>query len=311
VNLWLALVVVLGSALLSAVCVAVSIRLADRFGIHDHPDGARKSQQRPIPRLGGLAVAIAFTVAAPAALFLHGRSDVMLTALGILIPALVAAVLGYCDDLWNIEPRLRLLLQGGIGLLAWVLGTRIDLTHNALIDLPLTVLWFMVIVNGINLLDNSDGLAGSTVLVSAAGATCVAAIFDQALVVLLALALVGVCAGFLWHNWYPAKVYLGDSGAYFLGALLASLVIRLRPETVSPAAGALIALLLLALPLVDTTYVVVKRIRHGIHPFTAGRDHLSHTLQDAGASVPVSVLALQSLLLVTVCSAVAVTAVLT
>ena len=154
-------------------------------------------------------------------------------------------------------------------------------------------------VNGINLLDNSDGLAGATVLVSALGASIIAIVFGQLFNSLLGLALVGVCVGYLWHNWHPATVYMGDSGAYFLGFLLATLVIRLRPDSMQPMWGALIALLLVALPIVDTTYVVVKRLRAGIHPFTAGRDHLSHVLQDRGRSVPGSVLLLQGVL---VCS---------
>lgn len=92
---------------------------------------------------------------------------------------------------------------------------------------------------------------------------------------------------------------MGDSGAYFLGFLLATLVIRLRPETMPPALGAVVALLLVALPILDMTYVVAKRLINGIHPFTAGRDHMAHVLQDRGASVAGSVLQLEAILLIT------------
>jgi UDP-GlcNAc:undecaprenyl-phosphate GlcNAc-1-phosphate transferase len=183
-----------------------------------------------------------------------------------------------------------------LAVVAFALGSRVALTGILWVDAAITVFWFMAVVNGINLLDNSDGLAGSTVLVSSLGASIIAVLFGQQLVSLLGFALVGVCIGFLWHNWYPAKVYLGDSGAYFLGFLLATLVLRLRPESVSQLAGVAIALLLVALPLLDTSYVVIKRLRAGVHPFTAGRDHLSHVLQDRGRSVPASVLSLQTML---------------
>lgn len=295
-NGWLLLLVMGASALLSAGAVYVSIGLAMRFDLRDHPDGGRKNQAAPIPKLGGVAVAAAFTVCTLAVLVLFGRTGEAALAAGVLIPALLAALVGYADDLRHLNPLVRLALQGLLGLLAWLMGTRVELTSILGVDLVITVLWFMVIVNGINLLDNSDGLAGGTVLVSALGASFIAVLFGQELVSLLGFALVGVCIGFLWHNWYPAKVYMGDSGAYFLGFLLAALVLRLRPEPVSPLAGAAIAILLVALPLIDTSYVVLKRIRAGIHPFTAGRDHLSHVLQDGGRSVPASVLTLQGVL---------------
>jgi UDP-GlcNAc:undecaprenyl-phosphate GlcNAc-1-phosphate transferase len=302
------LAVVVGAALISGLSVHLSIRIAHRLGIHDHPDGGRKVQDRPIPKLGGLAVAVAFSLSALAVLLAEGRPDAAGLAVGVLVPALAAAAVGYADDLRHLAPWLRLVLQGALGLLAWLLGTRIELTGIVAVDLGLTVLWFMVVVNGINLLDNSDGLAGATVLLSALGASLVAVIFGQELVSLLGFALVGVCLGYLWHNWHPARVYMGDSGAYFLGFLLATLVIRIRPETVTPAVGATIALLLVALPLLDTSYVVIRRLRAGIHPFTAGRDHLAHVLQDHGRSVPMSVITLQSILGVTTLLAVGIAA---
>jgi UDP-GlcNAc:undecaprenyl-phosphate GlcNAc-1-phosphate transferase len=301
--------VVVGAAVLSGLTVYASIQVAHRLGIHDHPDGGRKIQDRPIPKLGGLAVALAFSLSAVAVLLLAGRPDAAGLAVGVLLPALLAAAVGYADDLRHLRPRVRLALQAALGLLAWILGTRIELTGVLAVDLVLTLVWFMVVVNGINLLDNSDGLAGSTVLLSSLGASLIAVMFGQELVSLLGFALVGVCIGYLWHNWHPARVYMGDSGAYFLGFLLASLVIRLRPESVPQATGAIIAILLVALPLLDTGYVVVKRLRAGIHPFTAGRDHLAHVLQGQGRSVPTSVIALQSVLAVTTLLAVGIAAV--
>lgn len=292
-NPWLVAAVLVGSGLLSWAVVSASIRVAHRLAVYDHPDADRKTQDHPIPKLGGVAVAGAFTLVVAIVLLSTGRTAQLSLALAVLIPGLVAALIGFLDDRQHLNPYLRLILQAGVGVLAWLLGTRLSVTGVLVVDAAILVLWVMVIVNGTNLLDNSDGLAGTTVLVSAAGASLIAGMYGQVLVSLMGAALVGVAAGFLWHNWFPAKVYMGDAGAYFLGTLLALLTVRLRPESAPAAVGVAIAVLLVLLPLVDTTYVVIKRLRSGIHPFTAGRDHMSHVLQDRGRSVAGSVIALQ------------------
>ena len=287
-----ALVVLIGSFAISWVSVDLSIRAAKRVNAYDHPDGGRKVQEHPIPRLGGLAIAGAFTLIIAIGLMVTGRLGFAL-ALSVLIPALVAAAIGLADDRWHLNPYLRLGGQAGVGVLAWALGTRVAVTGLPALDLAITVVWVMVIINGINLLDNSDGLAASTILVMGIGSSVIAAMFGQALVSLFGVVLVGVSLGYLRHNWHPAKVYMGDSGAYFLGSLAAMLLIRLTPENAPGWGGVMIVVLLALLPLVDTTYVTVTRSSRGIHPFTAGRDHLSHRLQDRGVSVPGSVLLLQ------------------
>ena len=293
-----------GSAIVSALIVALSIALAHRWQIYDHPDMERKSQDRPIPKLGGVAVALTFTVATVLALAVTGNSGLQLDALGILGPALAVAVLGFFDDRQHLNPYLRLAAQAVLAVVVWLAGTRLDLTGVPHLDLAIFVVWVMAVVNGINLLDNSDGLAGTTVLVSALGAGIIALMGGQELVSIMGFALAGAAVGFLWHNWHPAKVYLGDSGAYFLGFMLAVLVVRLRPEEAGPWQAALIAVLLVLLPLVDTAYVTVKRLRAGVHPFTAGRDHLSHVVQGRGATVPGSVVRLQILSSLSVAAAI-------
>lgn len=289
----LALVAFVSAAALSAVAVAVSIRIAQRTGAYDHPDSPRKVQATPIPRLGGIAVALSFSLITLAVLAISGQTPNAILAASVLLPALAMAVVGFVDDRRHVQPVLRLSFQALAALAAWFLGTTVVLTGIQAIDLLIFVLWVVVITNGVNLLDNSDGLAGSTVLVAALGATVIAASEGQELVSILGASLAGVALGFLWHNWAPARVYLGDSGAYFLGFLLAVLAVRLRPETLTVPWSALVPLLLLVLPLVDTAFVVARRILSGVHPFTAGRDHLSHELQRRGLSTARSVLVLQ------------------
>ena len=285
----------LGSSLLSGVAVFCSLHIAYRVNFLDAPDGKRKSQSTPIPKLGGIAVAVSFSLVVLTVLIATEQFRESSLAAGVLLPALGLAVVGFFDDKNNINPYIRLFFQIGFALVAWFLGTQFELTRVPIFDATLFVIWVMVIVNGVNLLDNSDGLAASTVFLSAIGASIIAGLFNQELVGLMAIALAGVAAGFLFYNWFPAQVYLGDSGAYFLGFMVAILAVRLRPEGVSSEAGIAIAFLLVVLPIMDTFYVVAKRLIQGIHPFTAGRDHMSHVLQENGHTVPGSVVLLQTI----------------
>lgn len=296
---WVFLASVFGGGIaLSALAVALSIRLAPGVGALDHPDSERKTQKFAVPRLGGVAVALAMTLVTAVLFVAFGETDNWIRSWSILIPALGIAIVGLVDDWKHLRPSTRLILQAATAIGAWALGTRITLTGVTWIDFGIFVLWVMVVVNGVNLLDNSDGLAGLTILIAASGSMAIALISGQQLVAILAASLAGVSIGFLWHNWAPARVYLGDSGAYFLGFLIAVLTVRLRPEALGLPWSALIPILLLLLPIMDTTFVVMRRVVRGIHPFTAGRDHLSHELQRVGLKTGTSVLVLQSVSLV-------------
>ena len=294
-NPWLIALVIGASAVLSTIVVDLSIRMSHRLAAYDHPDGERKTQDRPIPKLGGVAVALALTTSVIAVLLVTSRFQALGLALSVLFPALLAALIGFLDDRQALTPYIRLAMQAGVAALAWVLGTRLSITGIVALDALILVLWVLVLINGINLLDNSDGLAGATVLISSFGAAVIAVMYGQILVSILGFAIAGVTVGFLWHNWFPAKVYMGDAGAYFLGFLLAILTVRLKPTEAPVQVGVLIAILLVLVPLFDTTFVVINRLRQGIHPFTAGRDHLSHVLQARNLSVAWSVAALQLL----------------
>lgn len=293
---------------LSWLAVRWSISLARRLNFLDHPDDARKLQNTPIPRLGGLAVALALSVAVTSILAITGNWQEITLVGSVLVPGILAALIGFADDQRNLNPYVRLSLQALVGITAWILGTQVSISGLPTIDFLISVLWVMVIINGINLLDNSDGLAGSTVIIASVSSLVISLIFHQELVPLLATCLIGTTAGFLVFNWHPARVYLGDSGAYFLGTLLALLVIRLRPEGVEGGPAAAIAILVVTLPLLDTSFVVVRRLSKGTHPFTAGRDHLSHELQSRGVTIPVSVGLLQLVPIIGGVSAVALAA---
>ena len=302
---WLYVAAFVGSGILSAVFVQGSIWLAHWSGLTDGPDGGRKTQDRPIPKLGGIAVAIAFTLVFLTAVGLSGEITAFQLLASVLLPALIVAGLGFIDDVRTLNPWIRLAAQTVLALLVWFTGTQVGFFGVDWLDAVVTVLWIVGLTNAMNLLDNADGLAASTALVASLGAGIVAVIYGQFFVAGLAFALAGTAAGFLWHNWAPATVYLGDAGAYFLGFLLAIVTLRLRPVGIALPWSAFIPVLIMLVPILDTTFVVIRRLLGGRHPFTPGRDHLSHLLIDRGLTVRQSVTALQVVLIISVGGAVA------
>ena len=302
---WVYLAAFAASALVSVVLVAISIRVAPRVGLLDGPDGGRKTQEHAVPKLGGIAVAITFTAAFLALSIFVGDPGAVGLAASVLLPALCVALIGFLDDVITLGPWLRLGTLSLFALVVWWTGTRVEISQLWWSDLLVTVIWIVGITNAVNLLDNSDGLAASTTLVASLGAGIIGALYGQYLIAGLSFALAGAALGFLWHNWHPASVYLGDAGAYFLGFLLAIVTLRLRPVSIDLPWSALIPVLLLLLPIADTCFVVIRRLRERRHPFTAGRDHLSHLLMDRGLTVPRAVGALQGLLVVSVLGAIA------
>ena len=304
-NPWFYVAAFVGSGILSAVFVQGSIWLAHWSGLTDGPDGGRKTQDQPIPKLGGIAVAIAFTLVFLTAVGISGEITAFQLLASVLLPALIVAGLGFIDDIRTLNPWIRLVAQTLLALLVWFTGTQVAFFRMDALDALVTVLWIVGLTNAMNLLDNADGLAASTALVASLGTGIIAVIYGQFFVGGLAFALAGTAAGFLWHNWAPATVYLGDAGAYFLGFLLAIVTLRLRPVGIALPWSALIPVLLVFVPILDTTFVVIRRLLAGRHPFTPGRDHLSHVLMGAGLSVRQAVAALQVVLILSVGGAVA------
>ena len=276
------------AALVSLVLTPLAIRAALRLGVLDHP-GERKSHRTPTPYLGGVAIVLAVTLSIVLAAAVRGETSATLTQLfGILGIAVALALTGLLDDLRGLPVVVRFGVQflAAIGL--WQLGVRVDLTGEALIDLPLTVLWTIGITNALNLLDNMDGLSASTATIASLWFGALAMVNGQFLVAALAFAVGGGAAGFLRDNRPPARIYMGDAGSLFLGVMLASLGMLLDLQR-GMLVTAAVPVLILTVPVLDTALVTVARIRHGISPFQGGRDHTSHRLVRIGMPVPVAV----------------------
>ena len=262
-------------------------KVAIKNNIFDLPNTSHKSHALPTPYLGGIAIMLGVVlVSLLAVLFSTNVLGNLKLLLSVLVPALLLGLIGLWDDLKSLPAYPRLFAQSavgvGISIILITTGTVGNPTGSIVLDVLLTVIWIVGICNSINFFDNMDGGAAGVVAFSSLGLALLAWNLGQSLLVGLALVSTGATFGFLIWNKSPAKIYMGDAGALFLGVLLATLAIRLDPITQSRAISLSIPLLLLALPILDTTTVVISRLRSGVSIFQGGQDHLSHRLVNIG-----------------------------
>jgi len=270
--------------------------------IHDVP-GGHKSHTAPVPYLGGVAMVIAFSLAMVLGVLLQRnitisgqqislnieslafRSDTLLRELVVVIGlALVFSLMGLIDDLRGLSPRLRFVVGFVLASSLVAYGVRLASPLPDAIDVVISIVWILGVTNAFNLLDNIDGLAAGTAAVAAGAFFFIAVMNDQQNGALFAIGLAGAMLGFLRSNFHPATIYMGDAGSLFIGFLTAYLGLKMRtnvneiPQLFAP-------IVVLGVAVLDTTIVVVSRVRRGVSPFTGGQDHLSHRLRRLGLSV--------------------------
>lgn len=268
-----------GAALAGALAITPLMRrFASRVQLADGPS-ERKAQPEPIALLGGVAI----YAAAAAAVLAAFPSEVKSTQMkGIFLAGLVILVSGLQDDISGMDPWLKLISQATAGLVLVGFGMRANLTSIGLVNIAVTVLWVVAVVNAVNLADNMDGLATGLALAACASYFVIAVIWDQYLVATLAAVLAGGCLGFLVYNFPPAKIYMGDAGSHFLGFLLAVMGLTLRFPSRPHWVSVLVPLFVLAVFFFDATMVTVSRLRRGVPVSLGGTDHTSHRLVVAG-----------------------------
>lgn len=257
------------SLLLSLYLTPIFRDSARRFGILDRPDGALKTQKEPVPYLGGLAVFASLLI--PVAVFLQVSDKLA----GLLLCASVIVLVGLIDDIGRLSPRVKLLSQVVAIFLMLKAGIRIRIEAiPPLACVALTFLWMLVLVNGFNLIDVMDGLAGAVAAVSAAALAVVFHLQGEAIGVVTCVALVGALLGFLRFNRPPAEIYLGDAGSLMIGFLLGGLAIEADYTARNPM-GWLSALAIFSVPLFEILFVSYLRFRRGASIFIGSRDHFS------------------------------------
>jgi UDP-GlcNAc:undecaprenyl-phosphate GlcNAc-1-phosphate transferase len=289
--------------------------LAIRLGAMDAPNLARKTQSEPVPYLGGVAIALGVSLITLGAVFVgaenfagENNDQLQDLALTVLLPALVLGAMGLFDDLRSLSPWPRLLTQTLIGtVVAFVIvengtiGTAFgggDLasvaTNGSWMNTLVTIVWIVGICNSINFFDNLDGAASGAVAIAALGVFFIAFDRGQELVSALSIVTAGATIGFLLWNKSPAKIYMGDAGALFLGIIISVATIRLNPGITPTWHSLAIPVMLLAVPLLDTCVAVFSRLVRGLSPLTGGKDHLSHRLVRAGLTRPMAAISLWS-----------------
>lgn len=261
-------------------------RLAPRWGAVAHPD-ARRAHQRPTPTCGGIAIYLGFWLG----LLVIGwppswSTLVLLTASAALL------IVSVIDDVRSLSPILRLVVHFAVATFVWFGGIQIHgitwplhsggSTYLALgrASLPLTVFWIVLVINAMNWLDGLDGLAGGVGAIAATTLALLAREMASLEVALMGAALAGAALGFLRYNVKPARIFMGDSGAMFLGLTLASMSVMgtLKVPT-------LVAIVFaLGVPIYDTVSTIVRRIREKRPPHIADRGHLHHRLLERGWS---------------------------
>lgn len=269
-------------------------KLAAIFGAMDQPS-ARKVHARALPRLGGVSIYLGFVFASLTAFYIRSTGLIDFDAnllIAILGSALVVLVLGALDDVFSVKPHVKLIWQIVAASIVIAFGVSVDFISNPFNGLfylyafsfPLTLFWMVGITNSINLIDGLDGLAAGVVGIAAVTLFLVSILRGQpqiSSVVLVALA--GVAFGFLFHNFYPASIFLGDSGSLLLGFLLAiASVVGALKSTLFVVF--IIPVLILAVPILDTLLAILRRIFLKKHIFQADDKHIHHRLLKLGFS---------------------------
>jgi UDP-GlcNAc:undecaprenyl-phosphate GlcNAc-1-phosphate transferase len=275
-------------------------KIALAQGVLDRPNSAHKSHKNPVPYLGGVAIIIGVVIVSYIALISNEFTwSNFWLATSVLGPAVVMGLVGLWDDIKSLNPLPRFIGQSIAGLVVAIILILNDNIGNptgiTALDAAITVLWIVGICNSINFFDNLDGGAAGTVAITAISLTYLAITGDQYFIAALSIVVAGSTLGFLIWNRAPARIYMGDAGALFLGLLIATLTVRFKPSPDNQATSFAIPVLLLAVPILDTTVAVFSRLRRKVSPFQGGKDHLSHRLVRAGLSRKLSAIILWSL----------------
>ena len=260
---------------------------AYKVGAIDVPKDNRRMHKKPIPRLGGLAIFIGFIVSI--VLF----ADITRQMQGILLGAVIIVVLGVVDDITPLPAKFKFLVQIVAALVPVYHGVVIRAISNpnlisdspywqmGILSVPITVLWIVAITNSVNLIDGLDGLAVGVSTISATTVLVISLLVSDMQVAIVMAALVGACVGFMPYNLNPAKMFMGDTGATFLGYILATISIQGLFKFYAIISFA-VPFLILGLPIFDTAFAFIRRIAHGQSPMQADRSHIHHRLIDMG-----------------------------
>ena len=290
----LSLIGVVAAALIVALIVAlvatpVVKSLAFKMGAMDVPKDNRRMHDHPIPRMGGLAIFLGFLLSV--LLF----AEITPQLRGMLLGSVIIVVLGIFDDIYSLPAMFKFVVQIVAALVAVFSGNVIQTLSNpnifssdlywdlGVLSIPVSVIWIVAITNAVNLIDGLDGLACGVSTISSMTLLVIALNVSEPDVAVLTAALAGACIGFLPYNLNPAKIFMGDTGSTFLGFVLATVSIQglFKFYTIFSFA---VPFLMLALPIFDTCFAILRRVSKGQSPMAPDRGHIHHRLIDMGFS---------------------------
>lgn len=284
-------------ALFASLILTVPTRwFALRYGMVDKP-GPRKVHVKPMPLLGGIAIYLSFALGV--LLTRHGGPYEQVLA--ILSGAALVALVGFLDDGGLLHHQVKLFIGMPVAaIILLVSGVRAELFSQFIsgavgtaLDVCFTIFWVVGITAAFSILDHMDGLCAGIAGVAAAFFTLTAIFSGQTMVRVLGAAVLGAALGFLRWNFNPAKIFMGDGGAMFLGFLMATLGLKIRPEGAQFPVTWFVPILILGVPVFDTMLISISRSRRGLLPFTSpGKDHTAHRLSNLGLGHRGAVLAL-------------------
>ncbi len=291
----------------------LTIKLAFKIGALDIPKDKRRMHKKPTPRIGGIAIVYGFfiSVLCFSSFSVDGVLNTQL--IGILLGALIISVLGFLDDLKPKPAILKFVIQLAAAAIPVLMGVRVIAVANPVNDLlvrvpewlsiSFSILWIVGVTNAVNLIDGLDGLAAGVSSIAALALMSILIMQHNATatMLILAVALAGACFGFLPYNFNPAKTFMGDTGATFLGFVLACISIQGPFKTYVAFA---LPFLILGLPIFDTAFAIIRRLLKGQGIMTPDRGHLHHKLIDMGFSHKGAVIVLYALSAVLAISAI-------
>ena len=277
------------AAVVSFAATPLVKHLAYKVGAIDVPKDNRRMHKTPIPRLGGLAIFLAFLLS----VLIFARIDRQMQ--GILLGAVLIVVLGVLDDILALKALPKLLVQIAAAGIAAAHGCVIQFLSNPNVfsaasyvnlkwlSIPITIIWIVAITNAVNFIDGLDGLAVGVSAISTASLIVIALLVAETNIAVILCALFGACLGFIPYNLNPAKIFMGDTGSTFLGYILACLSIQGLFKMYAIISFA-VPFLILGLPIFDICFAFLRRIAKGQNPMTADRGHVHHRLIDMGFS---------------------------
>jgi len=269
--------IILAAGVISFVLTPILRRLADRLGFVDHPS-ARKVHATPVPMLGGVAIYLGMAAAVAISPLAADVKTSTREMVGVLGGTTIMVIFGLWDDRVNLNPAVKLFGQGLAAAVLIASGIYVSLVHIPAVNYAITVFWVLGITNALNFLDNMDGLAAGISSVAAAFFLIMALLEGLGIVAALAAATLGACVAFLYYNFNPASLFMGDAGSMVLGFSLAVLGIKLSFKGIPLAITWTIPIIILGVPIFDTTLVVVSRLLRRKPIYLGGKDHTSHRL---------------------------------